>query len=554
MQSPEQNWPEVARFFNHPVGNVQPQRSVKILGFGRQLLPVQAHAVWHALKMFTGNAGSLISGHMMGLGKTTIAFALHYVQHTLNKMYARIDQGRERHHSKKTPYPRCPSNALMLTTFGFDCPCHKESPTYFVPPLLGVTVVLAPVNLLSMWIEEGCACFPTGCGIALFKAHGSGASMSQQTKAKLAAAATNDPPGYVPTLANGEVVVITTSHSIQAHLLRFFSQGPGTTRLSGIVISVVDRDECHLERNKDSATIRVLWVIQGQQVQSISINALSGTALSVGPKDLAMYIEAMVREAWADDPILKHWMHEEAIRLGEEWDALCRAGAAADQARLTAILTAFRPLVELLVHRYTTESRFFGQPVVRCPRNTFETLWAENGSDEKGVPWNQRLSELAMKEKAGFDHREAIRRAAHIKRFHHDKNYQPLKKNLPNAFYKTRICASLPACMDLAFEDGTPLRLTALEWQQQTTTRNNGGAPLWTQGTSTDPYWQNREQIFASSGKLRRIRKLYNKTIQQKDAEGKSPRLVFASYFFVGAYMIYLVSRPSFLSSFPCAS
>jgi hypothetical protein len=94
--------------------------------------------------------------------------------------------------------------------------------------------------------------------------------------------------------------------------------------------------------------------------------------------------------------------------------------------------------------------------------------------------------------------------------------------------------------MDLTDENDAPLKLTQSEWIQHI--RGKDGATRWVPETESDPYFNNMDMIFKSSGKIRRLRTLLEEYKDHKDAEARLSRHIFTSFFFPVAYCIYLVS------------
>jgi len=105
-------WAEACRFFHHDPNLRHPDYIVKIPQFGRKLLPVQAHSVWHCFKIFNGVEQSLFLGHVMGIGKTTIAYAIYHIQHIINRMHDDIRQAPGKHvpEGSLDQEAQCPSN------------------------------------------------------------------------------------------------------------------------------------------------------------------------------------------------------------------------------------------------------------------------------------------------------------------------------------------------------------------------------------------------------------------------------------------------------------
>jgi hypothetical protein len=583
MQLSLQIWIQVCDFFHHDVSKHEPDYIVQIRGFARKLLPVQALTVWHALQMFNGPAGAVFVGHIMGIGKTTIALATHYIQHQMNKVYQHIERTPAQHYqsNQHSPNAVCPSQQEIFAKFGVDCPCVSTSPTYFVKQRLGVSVALAPLALLDTWIYEGLQCFPPSKDgqpheVQVVKAHGSMIAPDLQSRIVgeedlFEQAGTNlpAPSEYQPRLENGSVFIISTSQSFVTRFLDVFRNRkswtvhpPGVlkTRANGTqytstphpivhytpyyrtaVICIIFRDECHLERTRNAASIKVIQTIINGQEHTICLMPMSGTALTFGPQDIAQYVKLAARRSWERDPILKHWLNDECTALGKRWEANCTTKG--DLAELDQIITRFQPLVERLFIRFTNQSDFLGSKPVKVPQNKLITLRCDNGD------WTARVEGLREQEDARLQAKERRRKALYVGEHRgSEAGYEPLKRNAASSYYRARLCASLPALMELNNQDGELLKLTEGEWLDHQA-KNSSEFTYWKPETESDPYFRNLDDIVNSSAKLREIGKIITQLKDVRDAEKKPCRQVWCSYFFTGAYVMYLVRlRPLSLS------
>jgi hypothetical protein len=582
MHLTPETWDKDCAFFHHPSQRKDPSYQVKIHRFARHLLPVQELTVWHALQELNGIAGSLFIGHVIGIGKTTIAFALHWIQNVFNCMWDQITKDLERYPDSHSPQGKgstllsaCPTNEEMYHRFGFDCPCIPSSPTHFVKSRFGTTVALVPLGLLSVWVDEGAACFPPRSDgkahpIQILKAHGQTA-IPEATKKRLLGDETEytrtEPDGqvhsadsnYSPRLRNSTVFVLTTSQSFQSKFLDIFrgrtewiKHTPATTRTvrggkevvvpakdtirknnwhNTAIVSMVIRDECHLETRDTSPSIRILRILQSYQEHfQIRIVPMSGTAITVGPKETTYWIQLMVRKCWSKDEVLQNWMGVECEDLGKRWDKLCTGRG--DRTELVTMVTLFQPLVERLFIRFTNSSDFLGYQPSIVPKSLFRTIECDHAPD-----WTERIETLKEDEDMRLDLREIKRREAYSAQNKGNMaQYSPLQRNRPNMYGFARLCASFPYLMDLR-HDGRRLRLTQSEWQDRVFYEK-----VWKPETSTDPYYNDLDKIIASSGKLKELGKLIERWDKVLDKEKKPARQIFCSYFHVGAYIIYLVS------------
>ncbi|KAK6591796.1 hypothetical protein H4I95_12038 [Botrytis cinerea] len=581
MHFNEQIWIQVCQFIHHKPTLKKPVYCVKVPGgFGHRLLPCQLHGVWYSLRQIHGIAGSIFLCHIMGIGKTTMALAVHWIQHIFNMMWADISANSKAH----TAHGECPANKQMYKTYGFDCPCSPDSPNHWLKERLGVTVALVPLGLLNVWKAEHTECFKGISDQILVKAHGTsnasgGDQLNDRTQDLLEgeeiiqeevyqsdgdeslqeSEKPKTPSIYTPRLQNGHVFVITTPDSFASQFLNKFQhtktwwyQPPGkearqrreTPAYQSCIVSLLFKDEFQLRRTE---SIRAIQDIQRRQYinneatllrdcrhevyHRIALVLLSGTPLTTGPLDISGFVQLMCRDRWREDAILQNWMHNELQDLGEKWKKWTDSRSINTQDVSHEITQKFSPLVENLMIRWTTNSDLLGEKPVIVPRNLYSNIKCNNGSY-----WTSRVDSLGQEESKRLERRENIRRARYQARHGHLKGYESLDKTNVNIYYRFRLCASFPKLMDLTDDEGIPLKLTEGEWVVKST----GKDPEWKQETDTDPYFNNLKEIVASSGKLRGIEKKINKYKYFRDAEKKLARQVFCSYFFAGAYIMYL--------------
>ncbi|KAK6591460.1 hypothetical protein H4I95_12190 [Botrytis cinerea] len=565
MHFNEQIWIQVCQFIHHKPTLKKPVYCVKVPGgFGHRLLPCQLHGVWYSLRQIHGIAGSIFLCHIMGIGKTTMALAVHWIQHIFNMMWADISANSKAH----TAHGECPANKQMYKTYGFDCPCSPDSPNHWLKERLGVTVALVPLGLLNVWKAEHTECFKGISDQILVKAHGTsnasgGDQLNDSTQDLLEGEEViqeevyqsdgdeslqesekpKTPSIYTPRLQNGHVFVITTPDSFASQFLNKFQhtktwwyQPPGkearqrreTPAYQSCIVSLLFKDEFQLRRTE---SIRAIQDIQRRQYinneatllrdcrhevyHRIALVLLSGTPLTTGPLDISGFVQLMCRDRWREDAILQNWMHNELQDLGEKWKKWTDSRSINTQDVSHEITQKFSPLENLMI-RWTTNSDLLGEKPVIVPRNLYSNIKCNNGSY-----WTSRVDSLGQEESKRLERRENIRRARYQARHGHLKGYESLDKTNVNIYYRF-------GCI--------PLKLTEGEWVVKST----GKDPEWKQETDTDPYFNNLKEIVASSGKLRGIEKKINKYKYFRDAEKKLARQVFCSYFFAGAYIMYL--------------
>jgi len=497
----------------------------------------------------------------MGIGKTTIAIATCHIQHIFNLLYDEILKHPERHlpHDQPLGAP-CPSNQAIYKRFGFDCPCALSGVTSGVKASLGVHGVLAPLGLLGNWCKEWHACYADGnnaitkesnpLGMKLVVAHASAPAGNKTSDAQRDMLADEDDLGDPddhettltcrPRVVNSRVFFVTTSNSCLSHLVQVFGRtkrvkGRRTKTLSytALVVSSVWRDESHKECLSTSTSVKVLdgEFFRLPQNNGCHLNIMSGTLISSGPLDIAAYLGLMVRPAWTGHPVLARYCEDEMTKLGNRWNLLVRDGKANATAS-RAILEELRPVIEATTLRFTPKSNFRGAgPVVRLPPHRYLEVACTHSEE-----WEARLLKHKEEEDAAYTEREAQRRQDYLRTHSDDAGYTPLKEEGTTFHYRSRLVASFPYLLDLTGNGGGALRLTEQEWSENQM-RWHG---------AKEPYLKHIHEIAASSGKLLKIQEQIDTWRDTIDGEGKPARLIFASFFFVGARIIYLVrsSRP----------
>ena len=589
------NWQETCRFFGHNQEQSWPGYVVKVPKFDRKLLPVQAHSVWWALQTIHGDVGGIMICHAMGIGKTTIALAIHHVQHQINRMWACIgdEPGSHVPRGKDNQDPpaaqACPSRPKMRQQFGFECPCSPLSPTHFVKPKLGASVALVPLGLIKTWEHEWQECFGRSRTQKLYIAHAAFEKdndkgtwdLLQGTEQPTMERATAVSPLYqpaegseehegpsivTPRLANGTCFVVSTSQSVVKRFLDHQankrqknwvlqgkpyprakndpSRGLATPRPVAVagtpyqrcLVSMIFKDEFQHQPTEAEGAIELLQARQARAPASnIALIPMSGTPLTSGPLDIARYVQLMVKPSWKQHATLKRFMKKQVYIMGEQWRKAVLNVDKTNRRELRTIRAQVErelpPLVETLFVRSTTDSRIGRHPAIIVPACWFQTISCTHAEADQA-----RANAVGTIQQADFDRREAHRQALY--RAQHAgglQGYTPLSKRNVNMFYRSRVCASFPGLADLLTDDGEPLKLTLAEWIENV---DNG---TWKPGTTSDPYYANFAMIVASSGKLTEIAKMLDGFDTRVDGEGKPCRHIFISYFFVVIYIFGLV-------------
>ena len=531
----------------------------------------------------------------MGIGKTTMAIATHHVQHLINLARAHIDNNPELHFKSGSLTTEtgiatvCPTNDRMIQKFGLDCPCAPCSPTFPLKASLGCGLIFVPRTLLTTWRREWTACYEDDDNLVTKKSNPfkmllvtGHDSVKTSDPVYLHASRTrllahveqlssndNRAPTWQPRVENSQVLCLTTSDSFVKQVLEKFKSThtyrwtppPGTRKdpktgrdvptkprertqdysYSPVVFASVWRDESHLEKNRGVKTIGKLelpfWKVSRRWPEELRhpqyhLNVMSGTLVTAGPNDIAHYVTHMKRPEWKHHDELKKWMNDEAVTQGERFHNLVATQ------KLTAeegavFVKLFKPLIETLVLRFSPDTNFLGLgPVVVLPPN-----WYHVEHTVLDAAWARRVADHQQTEDAKLKEREA-QRAKEWQRTHRSmKYYKPLTHG-GSIFYRSRMYATAPALMDLNWDAGdgsglVQLRCTDSEWREKL----RAGDWLW----EDNPYLNNFSTLCSSSSKLPAIKNAVKRFEQMEDGEGQRAAQVFASNFFVGAYLIYLV-------------
>ncbi|ESZ92640.1 hypothetical protein SBOR_6974 [Sclerotinia borealis F-4128] len=514
----------------------------------------------------------------MGIGKTTMVLAIHWIQHIFNVMWADIRANPTAH---AVP-GECPTNKQMFRKHGFDCPCSADSTNHWLKERLGITVALTPLGLLNVWKAEHIQCFKGIPDQMLVKAHGTanaggGDRLDNdedgvEDESEDESEKRQTPSIYTPRLENGHVFVVTTAESFASQFLNSFrhkktwryrpkgipsvnkrgehyitkpkEKTKETPPYQSCIVSLLIKDEFQLRKTESIRAIKDVQIRQhiknegkspdecGYEVyQRIALVLLSGTPLMTGPLDISGFVQLMCRNSWRKDAVLQNWMHNELQDLGERWKKWTDSRSINTQDIFQEITSRFSPLVEKLMIRWTTNSDLLGEKPIIIPRNLYSDIKCDNGPD-----WTLRVDSLDQEESERLKTREKKRQARYQTIHGHLIGDKPLDKTNVNIYYRSRLCASFPYLMELTDENDVPLKLTEREWIENTT----GKKPEWKQETDTDPYFKHLKKIVASSGKLCEMKKKINKYKNFIDAENKLARQIFCSYFFAGAYIMYL--------------
>jgi len=581
-------WETTCALLHHDPTMMKSEPIVAVPGFVRKFLPCQVHSAVRALLMNqTNSVGHCFHGHSMGIGKTSITLIQHRLQHLHNLMHANVAASPGQHLADPPNDAPCPTNTEVFLKYGLDCPCSSKNISSRISPSLGVTIMLAPIPLLQNWAIEWKKCYGLPANqpqrvnefdeqsMVFIMAHGN-ASANQgnvldELKKRIAACdidfsnkAAHELPNLRPALRNSRVFFVTSAPSFLRQLIQPFEEKirwtehfPSVKKMRRgrevevqprpenrsttyykLVVATLGRDEAHQDRLPTSYTMQVLngKFLALPQNKHVHLNILSGTLITTGPSDISGYIEAMARlsrDKWQKHPVLRNWCNQEAIALGKDWDHRIKIGDVPDTA-IAQVINQLKPLVEQTILRFNPMSNFLGQgPVIMLPPNEYKEVPCRH--EER---WIKLLDEQKAEEDAAYERAEKQRREEYFRRTGSLTHYLPRKSEGITLHYRARLYASFPFLLE--FNKDLGYTLTLKEWKEK---RRSGE---WNDSHG-DIYSQNIDKIADSSAKLKMIERMIAEQDGKLDGEGLHPRMIFCSFFFAGARIIYLV-RTSLIS------
>jgi hypothetical protein len=579
----------VCKIFRCDHKQLGPYYTIVVAGSDRNLLPVQGHGVYFIFLKLNGVEGGCWLSHTMGIGKTTQTITVHIIQHRINGMWKEIEDHLDAHcvHSNTSDAckGKCPSNARMVETFGYDCPCCESSPTHFIKPRLGLTIYTVPTLLLPTWKHEWKMCAPKswdGTRIKILKCHHTATVDDEQlegTNEKLARGidrtkcTTTKVPQVVggagtvtrqsfspfcvePRIENGLVVILTTPHSFDSQFanklvidkswvevplrrpnpntLQGWSQSKDNithvVKYAGYVVGIYVKDESHAAKRKVAQNVsRLKADMKGiHWAQKFGIVLMTGTPLYSGPTDIVEQVVAMSRPEWEDDDILKDFTHAALKKLISRWETAKRKfKETQDSAPLEEITEELRPLCGKLMLYVTYENPFLGKyDLVIKPVMVKSQLDCVH--EDK---WKDRVDNLSTTMQDDFDARKEEWKDWD------EQTHERLPLYNPARFYRQRICASFPALDTIKSHTGETLKLTESEFEEKVSSGQ------WIRGCGKkNPYHQNIDKILQSSGKRHGLEMVYEQFEDMLDVDENPARGIFASVYFASTAVMYHVS------------
>jgi hypothetical protein len=589
-----ENVERTMRFFNYTgviIGEPVRQYVIVVPGMTRKLLFVQAHEVVEFLLMRSQTISAFVN-HAMGIGKTTMAIAVHVINHTLSIMRNEISLRPQQHLDgqarKADPVLQCPSNNKMLQKYGFDCPCSRANLSSHIRTFKGPTTMLAPSSLAKTWRSEWQACFglreelPCGTGIMDYvfvwahnKAYSkSGAWRNGCEEFAMAEALPSTPDTYksVPpgpadmtfNVQSSRIFILTTSQSFPTNVVTrlvrpytYIIPATSTTTRTGrpkenpatretILYSCflpgsIWIDEAHKERLETSAASTALKMciklFKATDHPPMPIHPMSGTMMVNGAIDLHMYTSKMVQAAkgrWEAHPVLKKFSNDELKTQGAAFDKAIRA-TLTNETTIIEHANLLREFVDVVTLRVNETTKWLdGTPILKLPRNEYFEI--ECALDPY---WQARLSNYENERTQRLSAMNNERKKAQMDRVGHLRNFEPLKVHSIAATRVGRLYATWPKLLYLVDHGGVEWKWTQAEWSNWVNHNPNddSSSPV----SSTHPFYGHLQDIIDTSPKATYIRDRILALSRAKDAEGKIPRIVICSEFYTTTKLITLV-------------
>ena len=158
---------------------------------------------------------------------------------------------------------------------------------------------------------------------------------------------------------------------------------------------------------------------------------------------------------------------------------------------------------------------------MKVPPNIFEEIKCDNRPFQE-----ERIESLRTNKEARLLAKEQKRLQTYYRLYKGNiTKYEALKRNIPNVYYRARLCASFPALIDIR-EDGKLLKLTKSEQEVYIVKHPEVGIKHQITGTNSDPYFKNLNMIVKSSSKLTKIIEKLEEFKNFIDSEGKKARQI----------------------------
>jgi hypothetical protein len=505
---------------------------------------------WQTITNQTYQSYGGFVGDGVGLGKTTEMISLLCLNREINVAIAEVTEARQ-NADYSVHLPEDSTSGVCKADWSFVCPCMPDSPTREFQPILGPNLVLTQPILIQAFVSEWEKCLKDPedkrFKMQIYVCHSQiqwsdehfdmllgDFQPGQIHTAPGRASVFDEEPRLdyrkeVPRQGQDTIVVVTSSRT---YLQRFMR--PKDRRIGAVLNWFNPRqrpkqykeaefipfipwghvliDECHKEKKKDTAVIRVCY---------FSYNAMrwmySGTLLETDLKsDLSSYLAALSysHECWRKDSRLT-WLYEMNGRLNEVMSLHSKAvHGSASNAEKQKLLTILKDSLPALMIQRTQDSFLV--------KHSKLVQYGELVKEDVVCHATPRKYEIELRKlKQGILNVEGIRNMSWRRFFHYAPNL--------------RASTTWPH----------------LAWliNHQDTTKVTGAAGdiakyhWYTTNSNLNPYWAARHDLYQSSSKMQ---SLVNNIehVFDKDAEGiLSEKLVIMSQLPTSLYIAYLVSN-----------
>lgn len=455
----------------------------------------------------------------------------------------------------------CPSSAAWPMC----CPCTSTFP-FNSPPRGGPSLAIVPPTLLGNWVQEWAKFVQPdhpSLRMELLVGYGqkvAGATMldtyphinrlyiseaSEWVESLAASQATHVPMTSrqeadlkamktsfgTPRPGQERFVILTTAPSVRQQVLKKLavtaqvpkpSRGAGSKSRDQFALLYAThwgraiRDESHEEKN-ECTTPRVFRALRGRPPCWM----LSGTPYETSPDNIAAYVKAIESPQWITNPKygLSRCTHMNLINMGRRFKSLANN----PEAYLEAITTEFAHVLQNLgFMRRTTESRWFGKPIITLPPHHVIDLPCSIHQDV--LPTIRKLESEVQRKIDAYEQQHRQAGSSGI------RNSQ-LNIVAGNSIHRLRICNTFPGLLDLANRCGglDQLPLTGNRLKEEGILSN----------LDQNIFTENLDLVISKSWKLEKLIKIINE--KRTDYLDRPEKLLIMSEFPIVVLIVYLV-------------
>ena len=502
-------WHDCCNFFNVSPDRTDSKNKFSIYGFKRSLMPHQLLCIyWMLLQERSDSHGGFLCDEQ-GLGKTFELGGLIIVNSILVDTHRRVEDSRACRDGKHLLSEPQDSNATCPTqeVNHIACPCVNSHKSSGIMPVFGPSLIFVPPPLVKNWIDELNNTIHENQDIKLIVAYRfftTEYSISNNNELLFKDSEGNAKPG------SEKFIVLTTSQSFDNYvhkpttkdIVKYIIEPPTGRQkkprkvpqfetLHHVLWARVIVDEFHKEK-RETATIpnrlssklffHFLW-------------AASGTPFEQGPRDLIGYIIAMEKKWPSGNKDLQKCTSHTAISVHKELESIRRKSSEyeimdeATRATAESATAKFSHILQMLIIRRTTGSKWFGQPILPLkPLQRRDINIAMNPGDVQML--NALFDDAKLKLESQFEERLSVWRQRGCR----GERPKPSSNVWFTSARHARILATFPYLKKLLDSDTVDLT-----WDQVT---REG----WVSNSS--PYSEHLSRIINSSQKMTRIRNI----------------------------------------------